>query len=82
MKMFRITGEMGSIEFFLTSQQERWYAECADDLGREEFITHEAWRRLWDSDASKMLKNLCDNLGVDKVKTQFSRQIHIEEVKS
>ena len=82
MKRFRITGEMGSLELFLNMQQDRWYEECVDDLGREEMITHLAWCKLWESDAKKMLKKLCDELGVDQVKTTFSQKINIEEIKS
>lgn len=79
-RTFRITGEMGSAEVFMTGQKLRWYEECKTDDEKFDFVAHEAWCQLWKSDAKKMLQNLCDKLGSDVVKLIFAKKIKIEEV--
>ncbi|HEX9429602.1 MAG TPA: hypothetical protein VF944_04425 [Candidatus Bathyarchaeia archaeon] len=81
MRRFRITGHsMGCVEVFLNMQQDRWYDECETDEARHDLVAHEAWRRLWDSEAKTMLKVVCDELGVDTVYRTFKRDIRVEEI--
>lgn len=80
-KRFSITHEaMGSIEVFLGVFEMRHYKECKTERDQREFIAHEAWRKLWESDAKHMLKRLCDSQGVDAVKRKFTDAIIIEEI--
>lgn len=79
-KRFKITHDIGSIEVFLGSHEMRYYNECKDDLERRAFIAHEAWRKLFDSDAKQMLTRLCDQIGVTKAKKTFTDNIRIQEI--
>jgi hypothetical protein len=69
---------MGSIEFFLGSDQMRWYKECQTDEDRHNFLAHEAWRELFKGPAKRMLTKLCDELGTTFVKNRFTQQIKFE----
>lgn len=64
---YRATASFGSVEFTV----DNWYTS-------PEQIKHEAWRALWDGPAKKMLKRLCDELGVDLVKSRFEASITYE----
>lgn len=82
MRLFRVNAEIGGLELYLTSQQERWYEECKTDEERHKFLAHEAWRRLWEGDAKAMLQKLCDAYGVGYIKHKFEKHVKIEEIKS
>ncbi len=76
---FNVTHEaMGSVSVFFGDQQLRWLDDCKTDQDRHELIAHEAWRKLWGSPAKKMLKGLCDKLGVDAVKKKFTDSVKVE----
>jgi hypothetical protein len=76
---FIVTHDAGAIEVFLGADNARWYEECKTDKERREFIAHEAWRQLFESPAKRMIKQLCDSLGVDVVKKKFTDNIRIQE---
>lgn len=77
-KRFLITSVMGSVE---CSLHPNILEDCGDDpVKLREEVVHEAWRQLWNSDAKRMLKNLCDELGVGVVKKRFSDNVTFREV--
>lgn len=79
-KRFLITSDIGSIEVFFGPGEMRWYDECKTDAERRELIAHEAWRRLYDSPAKRMLTLVCNKIGASAAKKQFLAMIHIEEI--
>lgn len=69
---------MGSVEVFMGPDDLRYYEKCKTDQERHNYVAHMAWRKLWDGPAKKMLKQLCDDLGVDAVNKKFFASITIE----
>lgn len=82
-KRFSVThAAMGSVDVFVNDHNMRYYDECKTDQDRHHFVAHLAWCELWNGPAAKMLKQLCDTMGVDPVKTKFTNAITIEETES
>lgn len=80
-RRFRVTtSQGGSLEISISDRELPIGFDWNDSWAVRGVLGHKAWCALWDTDAKKMLKDLCDKIGVDKVKVAFIEKIQFEEI--
>jgi hypothetical protein len=70
----------GAIEVVLMGDDLRHYYEEKTDTAKELYVKHIAWRKIFDTEAGRMLKQLIADMGVDRVKSTFNNTSHIVEI--
>lgn len=69
----------GAVEVLLMGDELRHYFEEPAEK-RDAYVKHMAWRNLFKTDAGKMLIQLIEEMGVDRVKKTFNNTSTVVEI--